>query len=627
MSSSPPPATPPPELDEFVAPDDRIIGRVFRWSAGMFVALALAAATWYWISHRKSVVAPKLTPMSAPQSAERPHQQVPNARFTDITASAGVGFVHANGAYGEKLLPETMGGGVAFLDFDDDADQDLLFVNSSFWPWQKPEGAGPVPPGLVLLRNDSTPGQIRFTDVTEAAGLSAPFYGMGVAVGDADGDGRTDLLITGVGGARLWRNEGGTFRDITAETGVGGTPDDWSSAAAFFDFDNDGDLDLYVANYVRWSRAIDAEVGYKLDGVNRAYGQPMNFQGAFPHLYRNDGQGKFAEISAAAGVQVKNSSTGVPVAKTLGLAPVDLDADGFMDLVVANDTVQNFVFLNQRDGTFKEAGGLVGMAFDGNGNARGAMGIDAARFTDDGKVAVVIGNFANEMTAFYVAQTEPLLFADEAISWCIGPPSRLPLKFGVFFFDYDLDGRLDVFSANGHLEEEISKIQASQHYRQPAQLFWNAGAQGFVEVSTNSAGADLFKPIVGRGSAFADLDQDGDEDVVLTQVGGPPLLLRNDQQLGHHWLRFKLKGARGNQEAIGAWIRVRVQGRTLARQVMPTRSYLSQSELPVTVGLGPATTWDEVEVEWPGGRRQKVEGAKLDGVTVIEEPPQTASSH
>ncbi len=611
-----------PDPEEYAPADDRIIGRVFRWSTAVLALLGLAAGALYWLYTRPEPTTPTLTPLAAPQHVARPVEQVPAARFTDITAASGLRFQHANGAYGEKLLPETMGGGAAFFDFDNDGDQDLLLVNSSHWPWQSPPNASQAPPGVALYRNDSTRDRISLTDVTAGSGLEAPFYGMGVALGDVDRDGHPDVLLTGVGGARLYRNLGGRFQDITAQAGVGGAPEDWSSAAAFFDFDNDGHLDLYVANYVRWSRAIDAEVGYKIDGVHRAYGQPMNFQGAFPHLYRNLGNGTFTNVSAHAGVHIRNPSTGVPVAKSLGLAPVDLDGDGFLDLVVANDTVQNFVFLNQRNGTFREAGGLTGIAFDSNGNTRGAMGIDTARFTDDGRIAVAIGNFANEMTAFYVAQTEPLLFADEAISWCLGPPSRVPLKFGIFFFDYDLDGRLDLLSANGHLEEEISKIQASQHYRQPAQLFWNAGPAGFVQVGPDHAGADLFRPIVGRGSAYADLDGDGDQEVLLTQIGGPPLLLRNDQSLGHHWLRFRLQGTRANREAIGAWIRVRLGSVTLARQVMPTRSYLSQSELPVTFGLGPATAWDHIEVEWPGGHRQPVTQAALNQLTVVTESAQ-----
>src|SRR5882672_10897883 len=602
----------PGEGEELVHSDDRIIGKAIRGSLLALVIIAVLVGGAILLLQRKPPPAPsQITKLAAPVSPDRPQAEIPVAKFTDITKESGITFTHVNGAYGEKLLPETMGGGVAFFDFDNDGSQDLLFINSTFWPGHVPEGK--QPPTLALYHNDS---HGRFTDVTKGSGLDVSCYGMGVAIGDYDNDGLDDVFVTAVGGNHLFHNEGhGKFHEVTVEAGVGGSTNDWSSCAAFIDYDNDGKLDLVVGNYVKWSREIDAEVGYKIDGRTRAYGQPMNFAGAFPRLYHNDGQGRFSDGSSASGLQVKNPATGVPAAKTLGIAPVDIDGDGWIDLVVANDTVPNLVFMNQHDGTFREIGAQSGVAFDSYGNTRGAMGVDTARYRNDGKLGIAIGNFANEMTALYVAQNSPTNFSDEAITEGIGPDSRLLLKFGIFFFDYDLDGWLDLLSANGHLEEEIHKIQASQYYRQPAQLFWNgggAGHNGFLVVSAEKAGGDLFQPIVGRGSAFADIDGDGDLDVVLTQVNGPPILLRNDQKLGHHWLRLKLVGTKCNRDAIGAWIKVRIGSQVLSRQVMPTRSYLSQSELPVTIGLGNAIKPDSIEIVWPDGSKQKVDSFSSD---------------
>jgi hypothetical protein len=614
------PSTPRPEdQEELVHADDAVIGRAIRWSGLALLALVIVACgAWIVLRRKPTAAPPQLTKMTAPVVPERHQTEIPMARFTDVTKEAGITFVHNNGAYGEKLLPETMGSGVAFLDFDNDGYQDLLFVNSTYWPWQIPEGKKPTT--LALYHND---GKGHFTDVTTSSGLESSFYGMGAAVGDYDNDGLEDVFITAVGGNHLFHNEGGgKFREVTLEAGVAGATNDWSTCAAWIDYDNDGKLDLFVGNYVTWSREIDAQVGYKIDGTTRAYGQPMNFGGAFPRLYHNDGKGHFTDVSERSGLQVKNPSTGVPAAKTLGVAPIDLDGDGWIDLVVANDTVQNFVFHNQHDGTFKEIGAASGIAFDSYGNSRGAMGIDAARYRNDGRTGIAIGNFANEMTALYVAQNQPLLFTDEAIAEGIGPASRLLLKFGVVFLDYDLDGRLDLLTANGHLEQEIAKIQKSQTYAQPAQLFWNAGEQNgacFVVVPPEKCGTDLFQPIVGRGLAFADIDGDGDPDIVMTQTGGSPLLLRNEQNLHHHWIRLKLVGTKSNRDAIGAWIQVHVNGQTLARQVMPTRGYLSQSELPVTFGLGSVSKPDSVEIVWPSGQKQQV-SPDVDTTAVVTEP-------
>jgi hypothetical protein len=610
----------PKEPEELGHSDDAIIGRATRWSLAAILVLALLCDGAYFVLKPKAPKpAQKVTQLAPPKLAPAPVADIPEAPFTDITHSSGITFSHVNGAYGEKLLPETMGGGVAFFDYDGDGNQDLLFVNSTYWPGHVPEGS--KAPTMALYHND---GHGHFTDVTAGSGLDVSLYGMGVAVGDYDNDGRPDVFVSCVDGNHLFHNEGGgKFMDVTTEAGVGGSGQDWSTSCAWVDYDNDGKLDLFVCNYVRWSRDIDMNVGYKLVGVGRAYGQPVNFEGAFCYLYHNEGNGKFKDVSAEAGIRVKNPVTGVPAGKSLGVSPVDLDGDGRIDLVVANDGVQNFVFHNEGNGTFKEMGAMCGIGFDSYGRARGAMGIDAAHYRNDDALGIVIGNFATEMTALYVSQARPLIFADETITEGIGPAGWTLLKFGVFFFDYDLDGRLDLLTVNGHLEEEIGKIQQGQQYRQPAQLFWNAGARSggcFVSVPSSKCGSDLFQPIVGRGGAFADIDGDGDLDVVLTQVGGPPLLLRNDQDLRHHWIRLKLIGTKSNRDAIGAQIKVHVDGRTLWRQVMPTRGYLSQSELPVTIGLGTALKPDDVEIIWPSGIRQKVQAVEVDHMMTIQEP-------
>ena len=601
--------------------DDAIIGRVFWWSLAVFGVVAAGIGLVVWLGRQPSSAPPPVAQDYVPPQPEQATVTVPELPFVDITASAGIDFVHVNGAYGDKLLPETMGGGCAVFDFDNDGDQDLLFVNSTRWPWRE----GDTPPTMALYRNDGTG---RFSDVTVETGLNVSFYGMGAAVGDYDNDGWLDVFLTAVGENHLFQNRAGHFEEVTDQAGVAGRPTDWSTAAAFVDIDNDSDLDLFVANYVEWSREIDFQVDYRLTGIGRAYGPPTNFAGSFSRLYQNNGDGTFRDVSQSAGIQVAHASTGQPIGKALAVAPIDVDHDGWLDLFVANDTVRNFFFHNKGDGVFEEVGIAFGLAFDRDGNATGAMGVDAAFYRNDAALGFVIGNFAGEMSSLYLSQGTAELFADGAIGEGIGAASRLPLTFGVLLLDVDLDGRLDLLQANGHLEEEIRLVQPSQTYRQSAQLFWNAGPHGetvFAEAPAERL-ADLSRPIVGRGAAYGDLDGDGDLDVILTQAGGRPLVLRNEQQTGHHWLRLRLVGRAGNRDAFGAWIELTANGITQRRQVMPTRSYLSQVELPLTFGLGTATQIERLRIEWPDGAVQDIadisaaEQLPIDRLQVIQQP-------
>ncbi|MFN8061836.1 MAG: CRTAC1 family protein [Vicinamibacterales bacterium] len=598
--------------------DDAVIGRAARWSLLSLAAVGAAVGGLVWMVGRSST--PSLTAVptvEAPRVVHDGRASAPPVPFVDVTAEAGLRFARESGAEGEKLLPETMGSGCAFLDVDNDGDQDLLLVNSTRWPWST-RPPPPSRPTLALYRND---GRGHFVDATREAGLAIELYGMGVAVGDYDNDGWVDLFVTGLGASRLLRNGHGKFIDVTREAGVAGKPDDWSTSAAFVDVDRDGDLDLFVANYVKWSREIDFEQGFQLAGLGRAYGPPRSFEGRQPYLYRNDGHGRFQDVAEESGLHVRNAATGVAVGKSLGVAPVDVDRDGWIDLIVANDTVPNFVFRNRGQGRFEEIGAATGLAFDNAGNARGAMGIDTGDFRGDGTLGVAIGNFANEMTALYVSQSEPTQFVDEANAAGLGAVSRTALTFGVLFFDYDLDGRLDLVAANGHLEEDIAKVQERQTYAQSPQLYWNRGGDGpdFEPVPGGVVGEGFATPMVGRGSAYADIDGDGDLDLILTQVSGPPRLLRNDQALGHAHLRMKLVGAADNRDAIGAWVEATVGTRTLRRQVMPARGYLSQSELPVTIGLGEATRVDRLRIVWPNGAEQVVDDAPVNRTFTVTE--------
>jgi hypothetical protein len=595
--------------------------RFFFLAAGLALTAALAfGGYWIWQAWLlgKEIKVPVVTiePPAAPRTVA-----VPPVRFSDITNKAGIHFRHTNGAFGKKLLPETMGSGVALLDYDRDGRQDILFVNSCHWPGHEQA----TRPTLALYRNK---GDGTFEDVTEATGLAVTMYGMGVTVGDYDNDGWPDIFVTGVGGSRLFHNVNGSngrrFEDVTHAAGVGGrdhwpavsasdflelrTPVSFPSSAAFLDYDGDGRLDLFVCNYVSWSPVADLSQGFQLTGGDRAFGPPTAFEGAQCILYRNLGNGRFEDVSAKAGIQifdregVGENARPRSIGKSLGVYVCDMDDDGWPDIVVANDTVRNFFFHNKGDGTFEEIGLVSGIAY-AEGKARGAMGVDGGEYRP-GRFGLLVANFADEPDTFLrLDNRKGLLFSDAAMAEGIAGPSRTLLKFGAFFFDYDLDGRLDLLTCNGHLEPEINKVKVGQTYEQPVQLFWNCGGRAsFVPVTEKEAGPDLFRPMVGRGCAFADIDGDGYLDVVLTANGGPARLLRNEGGTGNSWIRLVLEGdgAHSNRSAIGAQVTVRTRDIVQRQQVTSARGYLSQSELPLTFGLGKATHVDRVIVKWPG---------------------------
>jgi hypothetical protein len=589
---------------------------------GLWFALAAAAglavaAACYFAATRQS---PPVAPASSHGTAtSRPPLPVaPVARFVDVTSEAGITFVHESGSEGEYLFPETMGGGLTVLDYNSDGRPDLLFVNGTHWPGAPAAEQPDKQPTSALYRNE---GNLRFTDVTRAAGLDFSFYGMGAAAGDFDNDGDPDLYFTGLGPCRLFENVGGKFRDVTAAAGVAGERDAWSTGAGWFDYDLDGDLDLFVCNYVRWSRQMNLERAFRPERGVRGSLMPQNFEGSQPKLYRNEGGGLFSDVSRAAGVEVTDER-GQGVAKSLGLCFADLNADQRLDVVIANDTVRNFALISQRGDRFVEEGITRGIAFGPDGNARAGMGIDIGDYRNDGGWGIAIGNFAGESTALFTSSRSRELFSDEAAAAGIAAETRSRLTFGVLLWDYDLDGRLDLLTANGHVDRGIAQQRPEQSYEQPVQLFWNCGrsaAREFVPVTPGEAGSDLFNPLPGRGAVCSDLDDDGDPDLVLTGIDVQPRVLRNDQQLGHHWVRLKLVGSRASRDAIGALVELQVAGTWQRRMVNPTRSYLSQCETTLTFGLGEHEAVEEARIVWPGGAIHRIENLAVNQETVIEQ--------
>jgi enediyne biosynthesis protein E4 len=502
--------------------------------------------------------------------------------LTDVTSGAGIQFHHNSGAYGGKLLPETLGSGCAFLDYDADGWQDILLINGMDWAGHKRDRST-----LKLYRNNRNG---TFTDVTHAAGLDVEIYGMGIAVGDYNNDGFPDILLTCVGQNRLFRNTGkGTFVDVTSKSGLGGRQA-LSTSALWFDFDRDGLLDLFVCNYVRWSPEHD--VFCSLDGKHKSYCTPEAYRGETCWLFRNRGDGTFEDITAKSGVFDSSS-------KSLGVAMFDYDHDGWPDLLVANDTQPNKLYRNQHDGTFKDVGMEAGVALSPDGKARAGMGVDTGDFTNSGAQGLAITNFDNEMAGLYRAGGCGT-FEDVAAQAGVGLPTKNSLGFGCVFFDVNLDGCLDLAIANGHIDETVRNIRGNVGYAQPPQLFLNNGKGSFRDV-TAEIGDSFAQAKVGRGLAYADFDRDGDLDLLITTNNGPAFLYRNDQNSGNHSIRFHLVGTKSNRDAIGGVVRIEYAGASQSRMVKSGSSYLSQSELPVSFGLGMRDRVDRVVLQWPNG--------------------------
>jgi hypothetical protein len=521
----------------------------------------------------------------------------PTPIFTDVTAQAGIHFTHNSGRAGHKYLPETLGSGCAFFDADGDGWPDILLVNSKDW---QPRGRKST---AALYHNNHNG---TFTDITAGSGLDIEIYGMGVAIADYDNDGRDDIYITALDGDHLFHNEGnGKFRDVTKASGILNAS--FGTSAAWLDYDRDGKLDLFVANYVQWTPKGD--LFCSLDGAVKSYCTPESYKGTRSRLFHNLGGGRFEDVAEKAGV-------GDPTSKSLGVTVLDYNNDGWPDLFVANDTQPNKLYRNNKNGTFKEEGMTAGVAYGEDGVARGAMGADAGDYDRSGRSHLLVGNFSNQMLGLYHNEGNGL-FVDEAPSSAVGRSSLLTLAFGVFFFDYDLDGYPDIFAANGHIEEEIGKVQPKVSYREAPLLFRNLGNHKFENVSA-AMGAAFNRPIVARGAAYADFDRDGDLDLLISTNHGPAYLFRNDGGNRNHWLSIKLSGTKSNRDGIGAVVRVESASGKQWSMVRSGSSYCSQSDLAVTFGLGKDTT-ASIQIEWPSGAKQQLGKVNADQFLTIDE--------
>jgi enediyne biosynthesis protein E4 len=523
----------------------------------------------------------------------------PTIHFEDITRSAGIHFTHVNGAYGKKFLPEAMGSGVAFIDYDNDGWQDIFFVNSAEWPDHHAHSSRPA---LYHNNHDGT-----FTDVTAKAGLAVEMYGMGVAVGDYNNDGCDDLFVTALGQNHLFRNNcDGTFTDVTKRAGLWG-PNEFSTGAAWVDYDRDGKLDLVVGNYVQWTEKTD--IYCTIDGKTKSYCTPESYKGASVRLWHNRGDGTFEDATQKAGL-------GDATSKTLGVTILDANQDGWPDIAFSNDTQPNKLYINNGNGTFTEKGVAAGIGFSEDGIARAGMGIDSGDYDHSGYQSLLITNFSNQMAALYHNEKNGL-FVDEAAPSGVGRASLLTLGFGCFFFDYDLDGWPDIFIANGHIEDGIERIQNRVRYAEPPHLFRNLG-NGTFEETTAKMGAQFAAARVARGAAYGDIDNDGAPDIAISTNGGAALLFHSVGATNHR-LRIKLVGTSSNRDGIGAMIRLTAGGDTQTQMLRSGSSYLSSSELVLTFGLGSHEQADAIEVRWPSGKTDRLANIHADQILTIKE--------